>query len=161
MASSFGDHRREALAAGAGLLVLCVGLALRRYGRERDMAVSAIGPGLFVEGHSERNGIGAFSGFAAAMAWAQPGAVTDPQQVMYLVHDPQKPAPVWVRLDEIVSLDVPPGQTTNGGAIGGDQPGARQHVVRELEHLTTLSVDQPDRSDDTSRHGGREGAVDR
>ena len=102
------------LAALAALLAAAaLTVALLRSRRPRSAPVlAAIDRDLYLEGHSDHPGIGAFRGFALATA-VPPDAADDPRRARYLVDDPRKPAPVWVEGGDV---DRSPSQLAPGRA---------------------------------------------
>ena len=80
------------LAGGA----LAVAIRRGRPGSARTPAMAAIDRDLYLEGQSDDPDVGRFGGFALATAVPR-DAADDPREARYLVDDPRKPAPVWVR----------------------------------------------------------------
>ena len=139
--SVIDDNSREAIALGVGALVLVAGLLLLVLRRRRRHTVTTIDHELFAEGHSRRNGVGAFSGFVHAMAARRAKRGEEPEDVMYLVSDPRKPAPFWVRLDEISSLTNPlrsvigyASMTPAERAAGSDSLAVQRGQIRDECH---------------------------
>jgi DNA invertase Pin-like site-specific DNA recombinase len=65
-------------------------------------AVVPISRDLYLEGHSDHEGVGDFRGHAlATTVTSHPGDDPDQGSTWYLVDDEGKPAPVWVRDDEV------------------------------------------------------------
>jgi DNA invertase Pin-like site-specific DNA recombinase len=96
-----------AIALAAALAAFCAALAamtLRRPGR-RPGASAAIAPlahELYLEGHSDDKRVADFRGQAVATTIAgEPGADPSEGHTWYLLDDARKPAPVWVREDDV------------------------------------------------------------
>jgi DNA invertase Pin-like site-specific DNA recombinase len=111
-----------AIALAAALAVFCAALAamtLRRPAR-RSGAPAAIAPlahELYLEGHSPDERVADFRGQAVATAIAgEPGADPSDAQTWYLVDDARKPAPVWVRQDDVRRS---PSRIASGDAVIG------------------------------------------
>jgi len=103
-------------ALAAVLAAAALAVALLRSRRPRSAPVlAAIDRDLYLEGHSDHPGIGAFRGFALATA-VPPDAADDPRRARYLVDDPRKPAPVWV---EGADVERSPSRLAAGEAVIG------------------------------------------
>jgi DNA invertase Pin-like site-specific DNA recombinase/peptidoglycan hydrolase-like protein with peptidoglycan-binding domain len=96
-----------AIALAAAVAVFCAALAasaMRRTGR-RPTAGPTVVPltqELYLEGHSADEGVADFRGQAIATSvTAEPGEGPEAGTTSYLVDDPRKPAPVWVRDEEV------------------------------------------------------------
>jgi peptidoglycan hydrolase-like protein with peptidoglycan-binding domain len=97
-----------ALTAAAALAV-----ALRRRRDDPPTGLVPIGGDLYLEGESEQ--VGEFSGYALATAIAS-GKRGAQRDARYLVDDPRKPAPVWVRSTDVKRS---PGQLAAGEPVIG------------------------------------------
>jgi DNA invertase Pin-like site-specific DNA recombinase/peptidoglycan hydrolase-like protein with peptidoglycan-binding domain len=96
-----------AIALVAAVAAFCAAIAasiLRRPGR-RPTAGPTVAPltqELYLEGHSPDEGVADFRGQAiAASVTAEPGEGPEAGKTSYLVDDPRKPAPVWVRDEDV------------------------------------------------------------
>jgi DNA invertase Pin-like site-specific DNA recombinase len=132
-----------AIALAAGLAAFCAALtaiSLRRTG-PRPRAAAAVAPlahELYVEGRSGHDDVAGFRGQALATTVAgEPGDDPSRGQTWYLVDDARKPAPVWVREDEVRRL---PSRLAAGEPVIGYvtvDPGAQRSDadggVREIE----------------------------
>jgi DNA invertase Pin-like site-specific DNA recombinase len=152
----------------AGLAAVLAGAALavavtRTRGRPETGApvLAAIDRDLYLEGESERAEVGSFRGFALATAVAGDDA-QDPAQARYLVDDPRKPAPVWVRGDEIRRS---PSQLRAGEPVIGyvtvNQDPAREHeafiAIEAACDKAGWQLEEIVRDRDTGRMVGRPG----
>jgi DNA invertase Pin-like site-specific DNA recombinase/peptidoglycan hydrolase-like protein with peptidoglycan-binding domain len=153
------------LAALAALLAaVALAVALTRGRRRPDgaaPALAAIDRDLYLEGTSERPGIGSFRGFALATAMP-PDAADDPRRARYLVDDPRKPAPIWVHGAEIRRS---PSQLVAGESVIGyvtidSDPGREQDAFMEIEALCDKAgwkLEEIVRDRDSGRMVGRPG----
>jgi hypothetical protein len=82
---------------------------------------------LYLEGRSSDERVGAFRGFALATALPA-GRPGDGAEERYLVDDPRKPAPVWVRRSEIRSspFELTPGPRVLR-SVTADDHAAHEH----------------------------------
>jgi DNA invertase Pin-like site-specific DNA recombinase len=124
-------------------------------------ALVAIERDLYVEGHSQRPEVGAFRGFALATA-VPAGANDDPGRARYLVDDPRKPAPVWVRGAEIrrSPSQLAPGAPVIGYVTAGPDPAAEQQAFMDIEEVCEQAgwkLHEIVRDSDTGRMVGRPG----
>jgi DNA invertase Pin-like site-specific DNA recombinase len=134
-----------AIALGAALAAFCAALAamtLRRPGRRAGAGPAApiapLAQELYLEGHSADEGIAEFRGQAVATTIAgEPGSDPSEGQTWYLLDDVRKPAPVWVREDEVRRS---PSRIASGDPVIGYvtvSPEAQHHEadpgVREIE----------------------------
>jgi Putative peptidoglycan binding domain len=105
--SGRGDWTEIVLAAIAGLLALAYGLDLIR-GRRRIKSSTTVVP---IDHEMNVQGVswaaGPFRGRAIALAYRKSAGTDGSPQAMYLVSDSEKPAPVWVRVEEIARLTLP------------------------------------------------------
>jgi DNA invertase Pin-like site-specific DNA recombinase/peptidoglycan hydrolase-like protein with peptidoglycan-binding domain len=85
-----------ALLAAAAL----VAALLRREHAAGPATVVPIAGELFLEGYSDQSDLGSFRGFALATT-VPADARGDPRRTRFLISDPRKPAPVWVRSSDI------------------------------------------------------------
>jgi DNA invertase Pin-like site-specific DNA recombinase/peptidoglycan hydrolase-like protein with peptidoglycan-binding domain len=147
-------------AAALALLALAIAL-LRGRRRGRTPALAAIDRDLYLEGHSDRAGVGAFRGFALATALPA-GGEEDPRRARYLVDDPRKPAPVWVAGAEIrrSPSHLAAGAPVIGYVTGSTDATAEQEAFIAIE----LACEQAEwrledivRDQDTGRMVGRPG----
>jgi DNA invertase Pin-like site-specific DNA recombinase len=96
-----------AIALAAALAAFCAALAamtLRRPGRRPDSAapIAPLAHELYLEGHSADERVADFRGQAVATTIAgEPGSDPSEGQTWYLLDDVRKPAPVWVREDDV------------------------------------------------------------
>jgi DNA invertase Pin-like site-specific DNA recombinase len=96
-----------AIALAAAVAAFCVAIAAmvrRRPGRRPAGAptVASLSHELYLEGRSDDESVGDFRGHAIAARLAdQAGEDPRPGQTWYLVDDKRKPAPVWVRDDDV------------------------------------------------------------
>jgi DNA invertase Pin-like site-specific DNA recombinase len=123
------------LAALAALLAAAaLAAAVRRRRSDARLAVAAIDRDVYLEGRSDRPGVGAFRGFAVATA-VPPGLDPDPQRMRYLIDDPRKPAPVWVHGDEVrrSPSPLPAGAPVIGYVTADPDPAAERHAHLEIE----------------------------
>ncbi len=94
-----------AIALAAAVAAFCVAIAasvLRRPGRRPagGRTVAPLSHELYLEGHSADEGVADFRGHAIATSvTGEPGEA--PDKTWYLVDDTRKPAPVWVRDDDV------------------------------------------------------------
>jgi DNA invertase Pin-like site-specific DNA recombinase/peptidoglycan hydrolase-like protein with peptidoglycan-binding domain len=119
----------------AAALAIAITLA-RRPHPDGAPALVALDRGLFLEGHSDQPAIGAFRGVALAMGVPH-HASEDPAQTRYLIEDPLKPAPIWVRGGEIRRS---PSRLADGDPVIGYVTGSRdatreQQAFMEIEAL--------------------------
>jgi peptidoglycan hydrolase-like protein with peptidoglycan-binding domain len=134
-AASNNTTERVLIAALAALAAAALALLAFR-GRRKDPApeLVPIGRDLYLEGESEDTQVGTFSGHA--LATALPGGRGTSNEARFLVDDPRKPAPVWVRSTEIRRSPghLAPGEPVIGYASGDK----RSSVSREaLERIQT------------------------
>ncbi len=105
--SGRGDWTEIVLAAIAGLLALAYGHDLIR-GRRRIKGSTTVVP---IDHEMDVQGVswaaGPFRGRATALAYRKGADTNGSPQAMYLVSDSEKPAPVWVRVEEIARLTLP------------------------------------------------------
>jgi DNA invertase Pin-like site-specific DNA recombinase len=93
------------IALAAAIAAFCVAVAasvLRRPGRRPagGPSVAPVSHELYLEGHSDQEGVADFRGQAIATSvTGDPGEA--PEKTWYLVDDARKPAPVWVSDDEV------------------------------------------------------------
>ena len=93
------------IALAAAVAAFCVAIAasvLRRPGRRPAGGpnVAPVSHELYLEGHSDQEGVADFRGQAIATSvTGDPGEA--PEKTWYLVDDARKPAPVWVSDDEV------------------------------------------------------------
>jgi DNA invertase Pin-like site-specific DNA recombinase/peptidoglycan hydrolase-like protein with peptidoglycan-binding domain len=93
------------IALAAAVAAFCVAIAasaLRRPGRRPagGPSVAPLSHELYLEGHSAQEGVADFRGYAIATSvTGEPGE--SPDSTWYLVDDKRKPAPVWVRGDDV------------------------------------------------------------
>jgi peptidoglycan hydrolase-like protein with peptidoglycan-binding domain/DNA invertase Pin-like site-specific DNA recombinase len=150
------------LAAALAAAALVVAVARTR-GRPDTGApvLAAIDRELYLEGESDRAGVGSFRGFALATAVA-PGDAEDAGHERYLVDDPRKPAPVWVQGDEIRRS---PSQLHAGEKVIGyvtvEQDAAREHeafiAIENACEEADWKLTEIVRDRDTGRMVGRPG----
>jgi DNA invertase Pin-like site-specific DNA recombinase/peptidoglycan hydrolase-like protein with peptidoglycan-binding domain len=148
------------LAAAALALALTRG---RRRPGEGAPVLATIDRDLYLEGTSDRPGVGAFRGFALATA-VPPDAADDPRRARYLVDDPRKPAPVWVDGDEIQRS---PSQLAAGAPVIGyatvdADPAREQEAFMEIEAMCEQAgwtLEEIVRDKDTGRMVGRPGLM--
>ena len=152
-----------ALAALAALLAAAaLAVALLRSRRPRSAPVlAAIDRDLYLEGHSDHPGIGAFRGFALATA-VPPGGTDDPRRARYLVDDPRKPAPVWVEGGDVdrSPSQLAPGEPVIGYVTADPDPNAEQEAFMAIETACDQAgwrLDDIVRDQDTGRMVGRPG----
>jgi peptidoglycan hydrolase-like protein with peptidoglycan-binding domain len=112
----------------SAIAVLLAAAAFARAQRGPDVATLVGVPrDLYLEGRSSDERVGAFRGFALATALPA-GRPGDGAEERYLVDDPRKPAPVWVRRSEIRSS---PCELTRGPrvlrSVTADDHAAREH----------------------------------
>ena len=150
------------LAALAALVAAAaLAMALLR-ARPRGAAVlAAIHRDLYLEGHSDHPGIGAFRGFALATA-VPPDAADDPRRARYLVDDPRKPAPVWVEGSDVDRSPSPlgPGEPVIGYVTADPDANAEQEAFMAIETACDQAgwrLDDIVRDQDTGRMVGRAG----
>jgi DNA invertase Pin-like site-specific DNA recombinase len=112
------------------------GLVARRRTPSGTPAMLPIGRELFLEGHSEHPTVGAFRGIALGAA-VPPRASDDPGQTRYLIDDPRKPAPVWVRGSEIRRSPsrLAEGEAVIGYVAADANPAREQQAFMEIEGL--------------------------
>jgi peptidoglycan hydrolase-like protein with peptidoglycan-binding domain len=124
-----------ALGAVAGALLAL--LALRFVRKDRSPDLVPIGRDLYLEGESDDEQVGTFSGHA--LATALPGR-RGASEARFLIDDPRKPAPVWVRSSELrrSPRDVAPGEPVIGYASGDK----RSSVSREVLELIQTACDE-------------------
>jgi hypothetical protein len=100
----------------------------------RAQAVAPVHYNLFVEGTSDAPHIGDFRGFAHAVVVGERSGAAD---ASYLVVDPGKPAPVWVRSDEVTSLQRPAHRGSAMRRDANDAP-ARGEAPFATDHLDAI-----------------------
>ena len=150
------------LAAALAAAALAVAVSRTR-GRPDTGApvLAAIDRDLYLEGETERAGIGSFRGFALATAVAGDDA-EDQGQARYLVDDPRKPAPIWVQGDEIRRS---PSQLRAGESVIGyvtvEEDPAREHeafiAIEAACDKAGWNLEEIVRDRDTGRMVGRPG----
>jgi DNA invertase Pin-like site-specific DNA recombinase len=157
-----GDVVGVVLAALAALLAAgALAAAFRRRRSEATLAVAAIDRDVYLEGSSERPGVGAFRGFAVATA-VPPGPDPDPDRMRYLVDDPRKRAPVWVHGDEVrrSPSQLPAGAPVIGYLTADPDPAAEQDAFIDIEtrcEQAGWQLEEIVRDKDTGRMVGRPG----
>jgi hypothetical protein len=118
--------------------------------RGNRLQVTALDHELFVQGRSADRKIGEFSGFAHAVAFADRQNGRGPKQTMYLVSDPAKPAPIWIRVEEIEGLNHDRrrvvGYATGPGSDHDDPAALRAECRRRGWHLVEVVHDAGDRA---------------
>lgn len=143
-----GDHLPWLLAValsaalGAALVAL-----VARTGRRRSRGLPILAPitrELLLEGRSADDDVGDFRGQALAATFEAPeGEAAIPQEASYLVDDPRKPAPVWVRGAEVrrASSQLEPGAPVIGYVTMSAQAGPTEADVpaREIEKACARS----------------------
>jgi DNA invertase Pin-like site-specific DNA recombinase len=150
------------LAAALAAAALAVAVARTR-GRPDTGApgLAAIDRDLFLEGESDRAGVGSFRGFALATAVAT-DAEEDAGVTRYLVDDPRKSAPVWVQGDEIrrSTSQLHAGETVIG-YVTVDEDSAREHeafiAIEAACDEAGWELEEIVRDRDTGRMVGRPG----
>jgi DNA invertase Pin-like site-specific DNA recombinase/peptidoglycan hydrolase-like protein with peptidoglycan-binding domain len=97
-----------AIALAAAVAAFCAAIAatvLRRPGRRSRTGGPTVAPlsqDLYLEGHSSNDEVADFRGRAIAASMAsEPGEGPENGKTWYLVDDPRKPAPVWVRNEDV------------------------------------------------------------
>jgi peptidoglycan hydrolase-like protein with peptidoglycan-binding domain len=124
------------LSALATAVIALLALRLRRMDRSPDIV--PIGRDLYLEGESDDPGVGAFAGYALATAVPAGHGGTPSEGARFLVHDPRKPAPVWVRQTEVKHTPAP--EVADGdpviGYVVSDRRGAPSR--KSLERLESL-----------------------
>jgi DNA invertase Pin-like site-specific DNA recombinase len=170
--SSGGTPLATILAALAALLAAAA--LLTALGRRRNTggdsghggapAVAAIDRDLYLEGRSDRPEVGAFRGFALATA-VSPGAMEDPREARYLVDDPRKPAPVWIRGGEIrrSPSQLGAGELVIGYVTADADPAREQEAFMAIEAVceqTGWNLQEIIREPDSGRLVGRPGLTD-
>ncbi len=146
------DTQLIALVAAPLLIVVVIALAilLTRRLRSNRLQVTALDHELFVHGRSADRKIGEFSGFAHAVAFADRQNGRGPKQTMYLVSDPAKPAPIWIRVEEIEGLNHDRrrvvGYATGTGSDHDDPAALRSECRRRGWHLVEVVHDAGDRA---------------
>jgi DNA invertase Pin-like site-specific DNA recombinase/peptidoglycan hydrolase-like protein with peptidoglycan-binding domain len=153
-----------ALAAVLGAAALAVAVVrTRRRDDDDPPLLAAIDRDLYLEGTSDRADVGAFRGFALATAVPADGG-EDAGRVRYLVDDPRKPAPVWVRGADVRRS---PSQLRPGAPVIGyvtvDRDAAReQQAFIEIEALCERAgwkLEEIVRDRDSGRFVGRPGLM--
>ncbi len=149
-------------ALAAVLAAAALAVALLRSRRPRAAPVlAAIDRDLYLEGHSDHPGIGAFRGFALATA-VPPDAADDPRRARYLVDDPRKPAPVWVEGGDVdrSPSQLAPGEPVIGYVTADPDAHAEQEAFMAIETACDQAgwrLDDIVRDQDTGRMVGRPG----
>jgi DNA invertase Pin-like site-specific DNA recombinase/peptidoglycan hydrolase-like protein with peptidoglycan-binding domain len=112
------------------------GVVARRRSPSGTPAMLPIGRELFVEGHSDHPTVGTFRGIALGAA-VSPRASDDPGQTRYLVDDPRKPAPVWVRGSDIRRSPsrLAEGEAVIGYVAADADPTREQRAFMDIEAL--------------------------
>jgi peptidoglycan hydrolase-like protein with peptidoglycan-binding domain len=137
------DTTASTLLALFAALLATAALAMQFLGRRRsEPELVPIEAGLYLEGRSDDPGVGAFRGFglAAAVPARRGGAERTSR---YLVDDPRKAAPVWVRAKEVersrsrLSMGEPViGYVTADDPAHDDNGSSRIHdAVRRIETI--------------------------
>jgi DNA invertase Pin-like site-specific DNA recombinase len=151
-------------ALAAALAAAALAVALTRTRRRPDTGapvLATIDRELYLEGQTDRAGIGAFRGFAIATSVA-PESANDEHGTRYLVDDPRKPAPVWIHDDEIRRS---PSQLHAGerviGYVTSDEDPAREHdefiAIENACEQAGWELEDIVRDRDTGRMVGRPG----
>jgi len=149
-------------ALAAVLAAAALAVALLRSRRPRAAPVlAAIDRDLYLEGHSDHPGIGAFRGFALATAVPH-DAADDPRRARYLVDDPRKPAPVWVEGGDVdrSPSQLAPGEPVIGYVTADPDAHAEQEAFMAIETACDQAgwrLDDIVRDQDTGRMVGRPG----
>jgi DNA invertase Pin-like site-specific DNA recombinase len=157
-----GQALAVVLAALAALLAASAfAIALRRRRSGGAGAVVSIDRDLYLEGESERPGVGAFRGFALATS-VPGGDDPDPGRVRYLIDDPRRAAPVWVQGDEVrrSPSQLPAGTPVIGYVTADGDPGAEEEAFMDIETRCEQSgwkLEEIVRDKDTGRMIGRPG----
>jgi peptidoglycan hydrolase-like protein with peptidoglycan-binding domain len=118
----------------SAIALLLAAAAFARAQRGPDAATLAgIPRDLYLEGRSSDERVGAFRGFALATALPA-GRRGDGAEERYLVDDPRKPAPVWVRRSEIrrSPFEPTPGERVLRSVTADD------HAAREHQQLIAI-----------------------
>lgn len=141
-------------------LALAIPLA-RRPKPDGAPALVALERGLFLEGHSDQPAVGAFRGMALAMG-VPPHATEDSAQTRYLIEDPLKAAPVWVRGSEIRRSPsrLAHGDPVIGYVTASHDPIREQQAFMEIEALCEESgwtLEEIIRERDNGRASSRPG----
>jgi DNA invertase Pin-like site-specific DNA recombinase/peptidoglycan hydrolase-like protein with peptidoglycan-binding domain len=167
--SAGGTSLATILAALAALLAaaaLLTALGRRRItgGDDPAPAIAAIDRDLYLEGRSDRPEVGAFRGFAVATA-VPPGAMDDPREARYLVDDPRKSAPVWIRGGEISRSpsQLGAGELVIGYVTADADPAREQEAFMAIEaacEQTGWNLQEVIREPDSGRLVGRPGLTD-
>src|SRR4051794_5943882 len=163
---SAGDTTPTLLLASLAALLAAAALALaltrgRRRAGDGAPVLAAIDRDLYLEGTSDRPGVGAFRGFALATA-VPPGAGDDPRRARYLVDDPRKSVPIWVEGSEVQRS---PSQLAAGEPVIGyvtidADPAREQAAFMEIEAMCEQArwkLEEIVRDRDTGRMVGRPG----
>ena len=162
-ASGRGDQTVPVLVAALAALMAAGALAVALSRRRPDggaPALAAIERDLYLEGESDRAGVGAFGGFA--LATSVPPDDPAPDRVRYLVDDPRKPAPVWVQGDEVrrSPSQLPAGTPVIGYVTADPDAAVDQDAFMDIEthcDLAGWKLEDIVRDNDTGRMVGRWG----
>jgi peptidoglycan hydrolase-like protein with peptidoglycan-binding domain len=132
------DTTFATVAAAIAVLLAAAGLtvALRKRRGDPSPSLVPIDRDLYLEGESNDEQIGAFRGYALATA-VPTGKQVVQEEMRYLVDDPHKPAPVWVRSTDIKRS---PGRLATGEPVIGyltvEQRGTpTRDALSELESI--------------------------
>jgi DNA invertase Pin-like site-specific DNA recombinase len=157
------DETVSVLLAGLAALLAAGALAVAFRGRRPSgaPALAAIDRELYLEGESDRPGVGAFRGFALATS-VPPEDDPDPDRVRYLVDDARKPAPVWVHGGEVrrSPSQLPAGTPVIGYVTADPDPAAEQEAFMDIEtrcDQAGWTLEDIVRDKDTGRMVGRPG----
>jgi DNA invertase Pin-like site-specific DNA recombinase/peptidoglycan hydrolase-like protein with peptidoglycan-binding domain len=123
-----------AILVGALAAAALAGALVRRRTPPTAPTIVPFNRDLFVEGHSDE--LGSFGGMALGTA-VPPRAADDPSETQYLVDDPRKPAPVWVRGSDIRRSPsrLPQGELVIGYVTTNGDPTREQEAFMEIEDL--------------------------
>jgi peptidoglycan hydrolase-like protein with peptidoglycan-binding domain len=150
------------LAALLSATALAVALTSRRRRPTDDGTVLApIDRDLYLEGHSDESDVGSFRGFALATAVPRDGT-GNAQNTRYLVDDPHKPVPVWVRGGDVrrSPSQLAAGEPVLGYVTVDPDPAREQEAFMAIEamcELTGWKLEEIVRDQDTGRMVGAAG----